>query len=282
MKKRCFIGIDCQNDFTDIPESQLPRDSSGDIMYRPALPVEGGHNDMMTLGKWLKKNYPFIAGFYLTQDSHHRLDISHPCWWKKEDGTNVDPFTPISHQDVMDGKYVPKLAHKRSMNYVKALEQNGEFGHFIWPYHCIMGTWGHNFHSAILEAIEVIEENGKWINFVTKGSNPFTEHFGPWRANIPDPTDPSTQLNQTLLNNFLSYDEVIIAGEARSHCVANGLKQLLEEVPSLAPKMVILTDCMSDVPGLPDEFYTEMNKIYEQAKQAGVRFETTQSYNFSN
>lgn len=281
MKKRCFIGIDCQNDFTDIPEDLLPRDVSGIITDHPALPVKGAHDDMLRLGGFLKKFHQHISAFYLTQDSHHRLDISHPCWWRKEDGSEVDPFTPISYQDIMDGKYLPKMAYKRSTNYVKALEENGEFSHFIWPYHCIMGTWGHNFHFAIGDAIRIIEGEGKWINFVTKGSNPFTEHFGPWRANIPDPSDSSTQLNQTLLNNFLSYDEVIIAGEARSHCVANGLKQLLEEVPSLAPKMVLLTDCMSDVPGLPDGFYTEMNKIYEMAKQAGVRFETTETYNFS-
>lgn len=280
MKKRCILGIDWQNDFMDYEVYELPNDQSGNILERSTLPVNGASADAKRTSEWTIKNKEKFHAVYLTQDSHHELDIAHPSMWNKADGTPVDPFTPISHQDILNGKFVPRIFHKRLLNYVKALEDQGEFGHFIWPPHCLMGTWGHNFHPAIQNMISEFERRGLWVNFITKGSNPFTEHFGFVRANIPDPNDPSTFPNQDLLNNFNKFDDVLITGQARSHCVANSLKQLLEVAPDLASKLVVMEDCMSNVAGLPDAFYVEVDKIYEDARNAGVRFETTLTYKF--
>ena len=57
-------------------------------------------------------------------------------------------------------------------------------------------------------------------------------------------------------------------GEAKSHCVANSLKQILDFAPELVPKLVVVTDCMSDVTGLG---YLA-DPIYAEARTRSVRF----------
>lgn len=279
MKKVAIFAIDFQNDFLDIDPTDLPQ-RNGQPLYRPALPVAGSVADVKRFSDWAIKNVNQISRLFFTQDSHHYLDIAHPDWWQDAQGNSPAPFTPISHADVLAGKWVPRRYYQKSLSYVKALEDGGEFGHFIWPPHCLMGNWGHNFHDSIFDVIVTFEKRGIWPNIITKGSNPFTEHFGAFRANVPDANDPSTSIDHTLINTLQSLDEVIIVGEARSHCVANSLRQLMQEVPTLAPKLTILTDCMSDVGGLPAPFYDQVQKIYDDAKALGVKFATTVTYQF--
>jgi nicotinamidase-related amidase len=86
-------------------------------------------------------------------------------------------------------------------------------------------------------------------------------------ANIPIKESPETQLNKELVNKLYLYDKILIAGEAKSHCVATTVKQILN-IDGFAPKLVVLEDCMSDVKG----FETLALPIYERAKKAGVEF----------
>ncbi|HWU41949.1 MAG TPA: hypothetical protein VN132_00885, partial [Bdellovibrio sp.] len=103
---------------------------------------------------------------------------------------------------------------------------------------------------------------------VTKGTYPLTEHFGIFRANVPVADRPETQLNRDLIDTLGKYDQVFLAGEAKSHCVANSLKQAMEEAPDLACKFIILEDCMSNVTGLGHLG----DPIYAKAKSMGIRF----------
>lgn len=284
MKKIALFAIDFQNDFLDYSIDSLPhtKDAQGNWvpLYQPALAVGGGIQDVTRFTDWALANISRFSRLFFTQDSHHYLDIAHPEWWQDAAGNTPPPFTMITYSDVQSGKWVPRRFYQKSSAYVKALEDGGEFIHTIWPPHCLMGTWGHNFHPKIYDLIIAAEKRGIWPNIITKGSNPFTEHFGAFRANVPDPNDPSTNIDHMVLNSLQSNDEVIVVGEARSHCVANSLRQLMQEVPSLAPKLTIFTDCMSDVPNLPATFYAEVQKIYDDAKALGVKFSTTSTYQF--
>lgn len=258
-KKAALLIIDGQIDFMDLPGS--------------ALPVTGACADMDRVIAFIKKNVAEIDNITCTLDSHRTLDISHPSWWMKKDGSPVDPFTPISSAQVKDGTYTPKIEPKWSREYVESLETQGEFGHFIWPYHCLIGSAGTALYPSLHKAINEWEAaKVRPVNFVTKGDNPYTEHFGAFRANIEIPSDPKTHFNQGLIKTLMDYEVVYLAGEAKSHCVANSLRQLVNEAPTLIPKLVILQDCMSNVAGLPREFYDEVNLIYDNAKKAGVRF----------
>ena len=262
MQRTCLIAIDVQNDFMDIPDSPLP--------------VTNAVKDTVRLGEWIAKYNP--TSIIASLDSHYALDISHPSWWRDDKGNPIQAFVPITYADIESGKYVPRIDPKRSAQYVKDLEDNGEFGHFIWSEHCLIGTAGHALHPVFFSAVtEWSKKNLKWVNYINKGVNPATEHFGIFRANVPIAQDPNTQVNQSLFQTLNTYDTIFIAGQARSHCVANSLKQLLEIAPNLAPKLVILEDCTSDVLGLPTDFYVKVEALYANAKSLGVNFEKSTS-----
>ena len=89
---------------------------------------------------------------------------------------------------------------------------------------------------------------------VIKGTNPYTEHYSALQAEVPDPQDPSTQLNTPLLERIAAADQVVIAGEASSHCVAYTVRDLFAHLPAENLKhFVLLTDCMSPVSGFEQQ-----------------------------
>jgi len=235
------------------------------------LPVTGAGKDMERVDELIKKINPDTV--FASQDSHYTLDIAHSSWWNDAKGNPVTPFTMIFADDIKNGKYLPRVDPKRSLLYVESLEANGEFNHFIWPDHCIMGTAGHCFHPTIFKAFQDwMKKRKQWVQFIVKGVNPFTEHFGIFRANVVIPEDANTQADLGIFEVLNNHDTVYLVGEARSHCVANSLKQLLEIGPQLSKKLVVIEDCMSDVPGLPADFYVHVDSIYADAKAKGVRF----------
>lgn len=256
MQKSALIVIDAQNDFHDIPGA--------------ALAVPGSSKDTGRIADFVKKINP--STIFSSLDSHYSLDISHVAWWEQGNGQPVTPFTMIFADDIKTGKYVAKIDPRRSLKYVEDLEANGEFNHFIWPDHCLIGTPGHALLPVYFDAIrDWTNKNLKWVNFINKGTNPYTEHFGIFRANVPLNDDPSTQVNQGIFQTLNSHDVVFLAGQARTHCVANSLRQMLQISPQLASKIVVLEDCMSNVAGLPNDFYTYVDSIYEEAIKQGVR-----------
>jgi len=254
--KSALIVIDAQNDFHDIASATLP--------------VPGSVKDTERIAEFVRRVNPHTI--FASLDSHYSLDISHPAWWNKADGSPVDIFTLITANDIKNGKYVPRIDPSRSLKYVEALEANGEFSHFIWPEHCLMGTPGQSLHPIFFSAIrEWMNKNLRWVNFINKGVNPYTEHFGIFRANVPLNEDPSTQINQGVFQTLNAHDVVYLAGQARTHCVANSLRQMLQISPQLAPKIVVLEDCMSNVQGLPQDFYNFVDTLYDNAYKAGVQ-----------
>ena len=100
------------------------------------------------------------------------------------------------------------------------------------------------------------------VNYVSKGSNPFTEHYSPIRAEVPDPQDPTTHLNVGLIDVLINADIVIVCGEASTHCVRNGGIDIANEFGNdHVQKLIFLKDCMSPVPGFEDletEFFKDM------------------------
>lgn len=233
-----------------------------------ALFVAGADSDMKRLATWIKTNKSQIDHISVTMDNHPVNDISHPSFWQDKNGNFPNPFTPITAQEIKDGKWSPRFFPKEAIHYVEELEKQGEFGHFIWPFHCLIGSRGAAIDDNIMEALIEWTREGKFYQVVAKGTYPLTEHFGIFRANVPLANRPETQLNQSLIDTLEKYQNVYLVGEAKSHCVANSLKQAMEEAPTLANKFVILEDCMSDVTGLSQLG----DPIYAKAKSLGIRF----------
>ncbi len=263
MKTNALLIIDPQNDFCN------PGDANG--TGKGSLYVDGAENDMERLALWLKKHRQAVDYVGITLDSHQPNDISHPNFWMDKNGDFPAPFSVITAVNVENGEWTPRFDPKKSLDYLKTLENQGEYPHVIWPVHCVIGSTGAAIYQPLMDSIIEWTVNGKFYQTVAKGTFPFTEHFGAFRAQVPDSNRPETQLNQGLIKTLDNYRNIYLAGEAKSHCVANSLKQILEEAPELADKFIVLTDAMSNVTG----FETLADPIYEKAVKMGVRFSTT-------
>jgi len=263
MKKNALLIIDPQNSFCN------PGDAAGNS--RGSLYVEGADQDMKRLASWINANENEIDFIGVTLDMHQPNDIAHPNFWQDKNGKFPAPFSVITAKEVEDGKWTPRFDPTTCLNYLKELEAQGEFPHVIWPVHCVIGSEGAAIYEPLMQSISKWTEQGKFFQTVAKGTYPFTEYFGAFHAQIPDAKRPETQLNHALIKTLEQYQNVYLAGEAKSHCVANSLKQVLNEAPNLASKFIILEDAMSNVTG----FETIADPIYAKAKQMGVRFSNT-------
>jgi nicotinamidase-related amidase len=251
MKTLLFI-TDMQNDFCK-PEG--------------ALYVNGAEQDTARLAKFIRTHSDKIDHIIMTQDNHQVIDISHPGFWEDRHGNSPMPFTVITFKNIHNGDWIPRFRKEEASEYILKLEEQGEFPHVIWPEHCIIGSSGAAIVDEIMLPVREWARRGKFFDMVIKGTNPLTEHFGALRANIPIETNPETQMNKELIRKLENFDVILMTGEAKSHCVANTVKQL-GGIKGMMQKLVILEDCMSDVTG----FETIALPIYERAGSEGARF----------
>ncbi len=266
-----LLIIDPQNDFCD-----LPPDAGG----VPALPVAGAHADMQRLAAFIRTHAGALTDITVTLDSHHRLDIAHPTFWQKGDGHAVAPFTPITAAAVNAGLFRPRQASalNRTLAYLDALEAQGRYTLMVWPVHCEIGTWGHNVHADVHAAYNAWEDlRGRSVSKVTKGSNPWTEHYSAVMAEVPDPQDDATGLNHALMATMDQADVLLVAGEASSHCVRATTEHILAHLARTKPqRIVLLTDCMGPVAGFQaqhEQFLAAMQaQGVELAHSVEIRF----------
>ncbi len=265
--KTALLIIDVQNDFCS---------PSGSLF------VGGADKDSERLASWINTNEDEIGYIGITIDSHQIIDIAHPRYWFDADGNNPKPLTVITSADVESGKW-KAIKPKVGLNYLKALEADGQFPHVIWPEHCIIGTWGNSIYPVVNKAVLDWASNGHHVHYIPKGTHPDTEHFGAFEAQVPIEDRPLTCFNNSLMNTLNKHDVVYISGQAKSHCVANTLKQILDTSPELTKKLVILEDTMSSVAGGPDPdndsltFQSIAQPIYDRAKEMGAKFSNTEA-----
>ncbi len=255
MKNVHLLVIDPQNDFCD-PD-------------RGALYVPGAERDMARLARLVDRLRGRIADIHVTLDSHHSVDIAHPVFWRDGDGNPPAPFTSISAADVKSGRWTTALpgARPRALAYLEALEKSGRYPHTIWPPHCLIGSHGHNVVPSLFDAFQRWEtERFAVVDYVTKGSNLWTEHFSAVQAEVPDPEDPDTQVNARLIDTLEKADLILLAGEAGSHCLANTVRDIAAQFsdPAYVRKMVLLEDATSPVTGFEsfqDDFVRDMTAL---------------------
>lgn len=258
-----LVVIDPQRDFCD----------PGGSLYVP-----GAQQDMQRLAAMVERLRGKLDDIHVTLDSHRRVDISHPIWWVDARGRHPDPFTQITAQDVDEGRFTtfrPSML-ERSRTYLEALEGSGRYPHVIWPYHCLIGSQGHGIDPTLLAALHQWEDRFAVVDFITKGSNPWTEHFSAVQAEVPDPEDPSTQLHGGFIDTLQEADVILMAGEALSHCLANTVRDIVEQfgAPELIEKIHLLADASSSVTGfeqVADRFIADMTA-------AGMRITSTKDF----
>jgi len=257
-----LLVIDPQNDFCD------PKGS---------LYVTGADKDMDRVAAMIDRLGGKLDDLHCTLDSHHQFQIFHNIYWKNSKGEHPNPFTLISTKDVESGNWIPTIPSlfKRSLEYVKELEKKGRYCLCIWPFHCLISSPGHNVYPSVFNAISNWERKNIAIaNFITKGSNLHTEHFSAIASEVIDPSDPTTQINSSLINVLQNdCDLLLVAGQAQSHCVRSTINDIVKNFsdPKIAQKIVLLTDGMSSVTG----FEKQGKDFFDEAKVAGIQFSTT-------
>ncbi len=175
-----------------------------------------------------------------------------------------------------------------ALHYTKTLQDLAKYPLTIWPYHSILGGIGHAMVSAV-EAACFFHAIARHVptRFELKGGHPLTENYSILQPEVfQDHRNRAiAQKNTALIDRLLTFDAVLIAGQAKSHCVAWTIADLLTEIqarrPSFANRVYILEDCMSPVvvPGIVD--FTEMaDQTFQGFAEAGLnRVQSTDPIN---
>ncbi|WP_319420329.1 isochorismatase [Pleurocapsa sp. FMAR1] len=280
-KRVGLLLIDVQNTFC-IPDFEL---------FVGGASGMGAVEDNARLCEFIYRNLGSITEIIPTMDSHTAMQIFHPIFWLDEAGEHPKPATMISLSEVEQNvwKVNPDVAdsltngnlnqlEQHALHYVQQLSNDGKYPLTIWPYHSMLGGIGHALVSAVEEAVffHSIARKSQ-TNFELKGSNPLTENYSVLSPEVLDSVEGKfiAQKNVNLIQKLLDFDALIIAGQAKSHCVAWTIDNLLTEIKnidlSLANKIYLLEDCMSPVviPGIID-FTSQAEEAFARFAEAGM------------
>jgi nicotinamidase/pyrazinamidase len=277
-------------------------DVQNDFHPGGSLAIKEANEDADRLTKLLRTHRNKIDNIMATLDSHHKLHIAHPGFWVSGDGPGTrhpDPFTLISSEDIVSGKWKPLDIHiatssltdeddtthldpmifknydltigtdgkidtsKYVQEYASQLEKNGHFKLCIWPEHCLIGGPGHNIVKSVWDAMqEWCLHSSSQIQFVHKGQHLLTEMYSALSAEVP--VTKSTSFNESLLSQLKRSDRILVAGQALSHCVNYTVRDIVDHcTPEERSKITLIVDCCSSVPGFKDssdEFLNYLKK----------------------
>ncbi len=276
----CLFLIDVQNAFC-IPGFEL---------FVGGRSGMGAVEDNKRLVSFIYRNLSNISQIVATLDTHQVYQIFHSVFLVDDQGRHPEPYTLISADDVRAGKWkisqeackILRISREYAdsflLHYVETLERGGKHMLTVWPYHVLLGGVGHALVSSVEEAIffHSIARSSQPL-FRIKGNNPLTEHYSALSPEVR--TGPSGEelgsLDVELINYLSSFDAIIIAGQAKSHCVAWTVEDLMKNLsdidPSLLGKIYLLDDCASPVvvPGVID--YTDFaDEAYRKFEKSGM------------
>jgi nicotinamidase-related amidase len=273
-----LLAVDVQNTFC-IPGFEL---------FVGGRSGRGAVDDSRRLCEFLYRNLGVITQVIATLDTHQAMQIFHAIYLVNSRGEHPPSFTQVSADDIESGKWNlnPEVAQSLDidvdegrrylLHYARELERTGKYELSIWPYHSMLGGIGHALVSAFEEAVffHTIARRSQ-ADLRIKGHLPETEHYSALGPEVT--TDfrgrQFATRDRALIDKLWTFDVVIIAGQAKSHCVAWTIEDLLkvglEQGRNPAGRIYLLEDCTSPVvvPGVVD--YTE------NARAAYTRFAET-------
>ena len=272
--------IDVQNTFC-IPDFEL---------YVGGRSGHGAVDDNVRLCEFIYRNLGKITHITATMDTHLTMQVFHAIFFVDRDGNHPAPYTDIHVSELREGRWMfnpglaaefdvaPEYAQQMMIHYAGALQKSGKYALTIWPYHAMLGGIGHALVSSVAEALffHSVARLAQ-TEIVTKGEAPFTENYsviGP--EVLTGPMDEPLGIHDPrFIQELQECDRLIIAGQAKSHCVAWTVSDLLDDIlaanPELAKKVYLLEDCTSPVvvPGVVD--HTDAaDAAYEWFAKAGM------------
>jgi nicotinamidase-related amidase len=275
-----LLVVDAQNTFC-VPDFEL---------FVAGRSGRGAVDDSRRLCDFVYRNLGAITQTFPSLDTHHAMQVFHAVWLVDEHGEHPAPYTLVSADDVTAGRWRvnpavadslgldPDYTARHLAHYTRRLAEGGKYDLTIWPYHAMLGGVGHALVSAVEEALFFHGmARSSQPDFQVKGDNPLTEHYsmlGPEVTEGPDGERLGGR-NVELIEKLLTFDAVAVAGQAKSHCVAWTIDDLLRSDSAqgarLAQRMYLLEDCTSPVvvPGVVD-YTDEADAAFERFARAGV------------
>jgi nicotinamidase-related amidase len=276
-----LLLVDVQNSFC-LPEFEL---------FVAGRSGSGAVEDNGRLCRFLYRNLHNITQVHATLDTHSAAQIFHGAFLVDRDGRHPEPMTTISVEQVEGGEYGvdPELApaatgrgpvwlRQHLEHYCRTLERDGKFSLMVWPYHAMLGGIGHALVAAVEEALFFHSiARCSPVSYEIKGRNPLSENYSALRPEVRQDADgnPIAGANESLIQELLSYDALVVAGQAKSHCVSWTVADLLSEIrerdAALAKRVFLLEDCSSPVvvPGVVD-FTEPADDAYRRFAEAGM------------
>lgn len=276
-----LLVVDAQNTFC-IPGFEL---------FVGGRSGRGAVEDNVRLCEFIYRNLGRLTHIAATMDTHTAHQIFHPIFFMDKDGNHPAPYSDIHAADLRENKWIfnpalapqfgiaPEYGQQMMIHYAETLAERGKYALTIWPYHAMLGGIGHALVSAVEEAI-FFHSIARTVppDFEVKGDKPFTENYsviGPEVLTGPM-GETLGERNPKFIQHLRETDRLYIAGQAKSHCVAWTISDLLDDIravePELAKKVCLLDDCSSAVvvPGVVD--HTEAaNEAYQRFAEAGMK-----------
>lgn len=273
-----FLGIDQQLTFCH-PDFEL---------FVAGRSGTGAIDDTRRVAEFIYRNLGVLSKLIFTLDTHNTYQIFFPEILVDSQGNHPDPRVPtiITHEEVKQGMWRLDTEAISRLNqgmdwgadlsnyleyYTAQLESTGRFSLTIWPHHAMLGSIGHALMPILEEARFFHSLARRQTNQLEiKGNHPLTEFYSVYEPEVKETPDGKAiaAKNTAFLQQLLTYDVIIVSGEASSHCFAWTVADLLADIktidPQLAGKFYLLCDCISPVviPEVVD--YTE---VAEQALQ---------------
>jgi len=260
--RTCLLLVDAQNTFC----------TPGFELFVAGRSGAGALDDTRRLVAFLYGSLDAITQVVVTLDTHQAFQIFHAPFLMDPEGRHPDPYTLVTPEDVAAGRWRvdpgaaavagldPEWGDEHLAAYVRSLAAGGKYDLTVWPFHAMLGGVGHALVSAIEEALffHAIARRSQ-TTFEIKGWQPLTEHYSVLGPEVLRGSrgEPLGERNAKLVEHLLGFDAVLVAGQAKSHCVAWTVEDLLADAPEIAPRLYLLEDCTSSVvvPGIVD--YTE-------------------------
>ena len=284
-----LLIVDAQNTFC-IPDYEL---------YVAGRSGTGAVDDNRRLCEFIYRNLGLITEITPTMDTHKAMQIFHRVFFVNAKGEHPKPIIePVNSANLKDGTWRvnPEIAwslspdkskngvgktynwlQRHAIHYCEQLEKDGKIPLTIWPYHAMLMGIGHALVAAVEEACFFHNiARASQTDVEIKGGNPTTENYSILRPEILLGADGQAiaQNNTRFIRTLLSSDRVIIAGQAKSHCVAWTIADLLSEIkgtdPELAKKVYLLEDCTSPVVVPGADFTDQADKAFAQFAQEGM------------
>jgi nicotinamidase-related amidase len=250
----------------------------------------GAVEDNVRLCEFIYRNLGTLTHISATMDTHLSQQVFHAIFFVDKDGNHPAPYTNISASELKSGKWtfnpalaprfgiMPEYGQQMMMHYAGELEKKGKYALTIWPYHAMLGGIGHALVSAVEEALFFHSMTRlTQVEFEVKGDRPFTEHYsviGP-EVRLGPRGEVLGEHNEKFIETLKQSDALIVAGQAKSHCVAWTISDLLDDIraadASLANRVYLLEDCTSPVVVPGADFTDAAEEAFAAFAQAGMK-----------